>query len=392
MKGAMAWPFLRLYILTLMFFSANAILNVFIPLRGHDLGATNTTIGIVMGAYMLTAMVFRPWAGQIIARVGPIKVLRIILLINACALILYGLTGLEGYFIARVMQGVCTAFFSMSLQLGIIDALPEEHRSEGVSLYSLFSTIPNLVGPLIAVGIWHLDRISIFAIVMIAIALTTTFFGYRVTFASEEPDTRKKVEPLTFNAVTVFAQFFKNKELFNSGLIMIVVSIVFGAVSTFVPLYTVKFGFADAGIFLTIQAIAVVLARIYLRKYIPSDGIWHPVYMVSVLMLLVIASMLVAIGPHIHVLIFYSSAILIGATQALVYPTLTSYLSFVLPKAGRNMLLGLFIACADLGVSLGGSLMGPISDLVGFSWMYTICGMLVVVMMLMSAFKGIRQK
>lgn len=392
MKGAMAWPFLRLYILTLMFFSANAILNVFIPLRGHDLGATNTTIGIVMGAYMLTAMVFRPWAGQIIARVGPIKVLRIILLINACALILYGLTGLEGYFIARVMQGVCTAFFSMSLQLGIIDALPEEHRSEGVSLYSLFSTIPNLVGPLIAVGIWHLDRIAIFAIVMIAIALTTTFFGYRVTFASEEPDTNKKVEPLPFNAVTVFAQFFKNKELFNSGLIMIVVSIVFGAVSTFVPLYTVKFGFADAGIFLTIQAIAVVLARIYLRKYIPSDGMWHPVYMVSVLMLLVIASMLVAIGPHIHVLIFYSSGILIGATQALVYPTLTSYLSFVLPKAGRNMLLGLFIACADLGVSLGGSLMGPISDLVGFSWMYTICGMLVVVMMLMSAFKGVRQK
>lgn len=392
MKGAMSWPFLRLYILTLMFFSANAILNVFIPLRGHDLEATNTVIGIVMGAYMLTAMLFRPWAGQIIARVGPIKVLRIILLINAMALVLYGFTGLEGYLVARIMQGVCTAFFSMSLQLGIIDALPEEHRSEGVSLYSLFSTIPNLVGPLIAVGIWHLDRIAIFAIVMIAIALTTTFFGYRVTFASEEPDTNKKVEPLPFNAVTVFAQFFKNKELFNSGLIMIVVSIVFGAVSTFVPLYTVKFGFADAGIFLTIQAIAVVLARIYLRKYIPSDGMWHPVYMVSVLMLLVIASMLVAIGPHIHVLIFYSSGILIGATQALVYPTLTSYLSFVLPKAGRNMLLGLFIACADLGVSLGGSLMGPISDLVGFSWMYTICGMLVVVMMLMSAFKGVRQK
>lgn len=372
MKGAMAWPFLRLYILTLMFFSANAILNVFIPLRGHDLGATNTMIGIVMGAYMLTAMVFRPWAGQIIARVGPIKVLHIILIINACALILYGFTGLEGYFLARVMQGVCTAFFSMSLQLGIIDALPEEHRSEGVSLYSLFSTIPNLVGPLIA------------------IALTTTFFGYRVSFAGKEPDTSHKVEPLPFNGVTVFAQFFKNKELLTSGLIMIIVSIVFGAVSTFVPLYTVKFGFADAGIFLTIQAIAVVLARIYLRKYIPSDGLWHPLYMVSVLMLLAVAAMLVAIGPNIHALIFYSSAILIGTTQALVYPTLTSYLSFVLPKAGRNVLLGLFIACADLGVSLGGSLMGPLSDLVGFSWMYTICGLLVVCMIVMSVFKGTR--
>lgn len=45
---------------------------------------------------------------------------------------------------------------------------------------------------------------------------------------------------MPFNAVTVFAQFFKNKELLNSGIIMIVASIVFGAVSTFVPLYTVS--------------------------------------------------------------------------------------------------------------------------------------------------------
>lgn len=387
MKGAMAWPFLRLYILTLMFFSANAILNVFIPLRGHDLGATNTVIGIVMGAYMLTAMVFRPWAGQIIARVGPIKVLRTILIINAIALIIYGFTGLEGYFVARVMQGVCTAFFSMSLQLGIIDALPEEHRSEGVSLYSLFSTIPNLIGPLVAVGIWNANNISLFAIVIIFIALTTTFFGYRVTFAEQEPDTSDKIEKMPFNAVTVFAQFFKNKELLNSGIIMIVASIVFGAVSTFVPLYTVSLGFANAGIFLTIQAIAVVAARFYLRKYIPSDGMWHPKYMVSVLSLLVIASFIVAFGPQVGAIIFYGSAILIGMTQAMVYPTLTSYLSFVLPKVGRNMLLGLFIACADLGISLGGVLMGPISDLVGFKWMYLICGMLVIVIMIMSLLK-----
>lgn len=214
MKGAMSWPFLRLYILTLMFFSANAILNVFIPLRGHDLGATNTVIGIVMGAYMLTAMLFRPWAGQIIARIGPIKVLRIILLINAMALVLYGFTGLEGYLIARIMQGVCTAFFSMSLQLGIIDALPEKYRSEGVSLYSLFSTIPNLLGPLIAVGIWHVENMSIFAIVMIFIAVTTTLFGYRTTFANTQKEVSPKDEVLPFNAMTVYVQFFKNKALF----------------------------------------------------------------------------------------------------------------------------------------------------------------------------------
>lgn len=181
MKGALAWPFLRLYILALFFFSANAILNVMIPLRGHDLGATNATIGIVMGAYMLTAMLFRPWAGQVIAKVGPIKILRWILIINGFALILYGFTGLEGYFIARVMQGVCTAFFSMSLQIGIIDALPEEDRSQGISLYSLFSYIPGIIGPMIAVGIWQLDNLSYFALTMIIIAITTGVVGFSAT-------------------------------------------------------------------------------------------------------------------------------------------------------------------------------------------------------------------
>lgn len=153
------------------------------------------------------------------------------------------------------------------------------------------------------------------------------------------------------------------------------------------PLYTVKDEFANAGVFLTIQAITVVVARFYLRKYVPSDGFWHHRFMMIVLTLLMIASVIVAFGPHLQSFIVCSSAILIGITQALVYPTLTTYLSFVLPQAGRNMLLGLFIACADLGISLGGVLMGPISDAVGFKWMYILCGIFVMFAMVLSRIK-----
>ncbi|NWK84770.1 MFS transporter [Staphylococcus sp. GSSP0090] len=384
MSGAMSWRFLKLYILTLMFFSANAILNVFIPLRGHDLGATNTVVGVVMGAYMLTAMVFRPWAGQIIAKIGAIKVLRLILVINAAALMLYGFTGLEGYLIARIMQGVCTAFFSMALQIGIINALPEDHRAEGVSLYSLFSTIPNLIGPFIAVGIWQWQHMSVFGIVMIVIALSTMLFGYQVTKDTHDSENPSEHEDVPFNAITVFSQFFKNKELFLCGCMMIGASVIFGAVSVFMPLYTVNHTFAHAGIFLTIQAIAVVVSRFYLRKYIPSDGRWHARFMMIVFALLVVGAFIIAIGPHLNHLIFYISAIMIGVTQAMVYPTLTTYLSFTLPTRGRHMLLGLFIACADLGISLGGTIMGPVSDWLGFQWMYLICSCLACVMMVMS--------
>ncbi|ARJ50986.1 staphylopine family metallophore export MFS transporter CntE [Staphylococcus lutrae] len=384
MKGALAWPFLRLYILALFFFSANAILNVMIPLRGHDLGATNATIGIVMGAYMLTAMLFRPWAGQVIAKVGPIKILRWILLINGVALILYGFTGLEGYFIARVMQGVCTAFFSMSLQIGIIDALPEEDRSQGISLYSLFSYIPGIIGPMIAVGIWNLDNLSYFALTMIIIAVTTGIVGFSATLQQSHEPAPSQPEKMPYGPVTVFLQLVKNPFLFKAGTMMLVASIGFGAVATFIVLYVQTYHVGHASLFLAIQAITVVFARFFLRQYIPSDGRWHVRFMLTVFGALTIALLFIAVGLHVGAFLLYVSAMIMGLTQAMVYPTLTSFLSFKLPKVGRNMLLGLFIATADLGVSLGAALMGPIADLVGYAHMYLICAMLMALTTLMS--------
>ncbi len=355
-----------------------------IPLRGHDLGATNATIGIVMGAYMLTAMLFRPWAGQVIAKIGPIKILRWILVINGFALILYGFTGLEGYFVARVMQGVCTAFFSMSLQIGIIDALPEEDRAQGISLYSLFSYIPGIIGPIIAVGIWNLDNLSYFALAMIIIAVTTGVVGFSATLNQDHEPQAEQPEKPPYGPVTVFLQLFKNPFLFKSGMIMLIASIGFGAVSTFIVLYVNTYQVGHASVFLAIQAITVVFSRFFLRKYIPSDGKWHVGFMLKVLGLLTIALFLIAMGPYLGALILYVSAIMIGITQAMVYPTLTSFLSFKLPKQGRNMLLGLFIATADLGVSLGAALMGPIADLTGYANMYLICGILMAIITVMS--------
>lgn len=386
MKGALAWPFLRLYILALFFFSANAILNVMIPLRGHDLGATNATIGIVMGAYMLTAMLFRPWAGQVIAKVGPIKILRWILIINGFALILYGFTGLEGYFVARVMQGVCTAFFSMSLQIGIIDALPEEDRSQGISLYSLFSYIPGIIGPMIAVGIWQLDNLSYFALTMIIIAITTGVVGLSATLHGQDDADTAPAQPekMPYGPMTVFLQLFKNPFLLKAGTIMLVASIGFGAVATFIVLYVNTYQVGHASLFLAVQAITVVFARFFLRQYIPSDGRWHVRFMFGVLGLLTVALFFIAVGPYVGAWILYISAVMIGLTQAMVYPTLTSFLSFKLPKLGRNMLLGLFIATADLGVSLGAALMGPIADMVGYANMYLICGILMALITVMS--------
>ncbi|WP_028611497.1 staphylopine family metallophore export MFS transporter CntE [Paenibacillus harenae] len=380
MRGALSWPFLRLYMLTLFYFSANSILNVIIPLKGESLGATNTTIGIIMGAYLFTTMLFRPWAGQIIHKHGPIKVLRTILVINGLALILYSITGLGGYFVARMLQGVCTAFFSMALQMGIIDALPDKDRSQGISMYSLCAYMPGIIGPLLALGMWQAGNMNYFTAAMIAIAILTGVVGYSAKMDKIEAD---PVSGQTGQGATMlqsFGQLVKNPHLFKCSVLMLTASLVSGAVTTFIPLYAAQIEGGNAAVYLMLQAGAVVVARFVLRKKIPSDGKWHTSFMMGTMLILAIAAQSVSFSIAGGAAYFYAGALLMGVAQALLYPTLTTYLSFVLPQVNRNVLIGLFIAMADLGVSLGGVVMGPIADLSSYSIMYMICAILGVSM------------
>ncbi|NOV00606.1 staphylopine family metallophore export MFS transporter CntE [Paenibacillus planticolens] len=382
MTGALSWPFVRLYVLALLFFSANAILNVIIPLRGESLGASNTAIGLIMGAYMCTAMLFRPWAGEIIKQQGPIKVLRIILVINGLALLLYTFSGLEGFLIARILQGCSTAFFSMALQIGIIDALPEKDRSQGISLYSLFTYMPGILGPLLAIGIWQAGGISYFTILLVAIAVGTGVFGYSIRMEKERKQPAENQTERRFGVVQSFSQLLKNPYLFKCSVLMLAASTVFGAITNFLPLYAAQLKHGSAGIYLMLQAGVVVLARFALRKKVPSDGRWHSFFIMSIMLILAAAAQCVSYSVEGGIFFFYAGAVLMGISQALLYPALTTYLSFVLPQMSRNVLLGLFIAMADLGMSLGGVLMGPIADATSYSFMYMICAMIGVVMII----------
>ncbi|MGG4146660.1 MFS transporter [Paenibacillus algorifonticola] len=384
MRGALSWPFVRLYILTLLYFSANSILNVIIPLKGESLGATNTTIGIIMGAYLFTTMFFRPWAGKMIQRYGPIRVLRTILIVNGFALILYTFTGLEGYFVARMLQGVCTAFFSMALQLGIIDALPEKDRSQGISMYSLCASMPGIIGPLLALGIWQTGQMNDFTVAMIAIAVLTGVVGYSAKMDNQEarplPDKSEQGAKMSAS----FGQLFKNPHLFKCSVLMLIASLVFGAVTTFIPLYAAQVEGGNAAIYLMLQAGAVVVARFVLRKKIPSDGKWHSSFVMVIMLILAAAALCVSFSATGGAVVFYVGAALMGIAQALLYPTLTTYLTFVLPQLNRNVLIGLFIAMADLGVSLGGVIMGPVADIFSYSFMYMICAILGMSMIVFS--------
>jgi MFS family permease len=219
-----------------------------------------------------------------------------------------------------------------------------------------------------------------FTLMMIAIALFTGVFGYSAKMEKDKDQLAVKSNEQGVSTFKSFSQLVKNPFLFKCSVLMLVSSTVFGAITTFIPLYAMQLKNGNAGIYLMLQAGTVVYARFALRKKIPSDGKWHSSFIMVTMFILALAAQSVSFSIMGGAIFFYVGAILMGIAQAILYPTLTTYLTFVLPQMNRNVLLGLFIAMADLGVSLSGVIMGPLADIFSYSFMYMICAILGVAM------------
>ncbi|MCM3783770.1 MFS transporter [Neobacillus mesonae] len=367
--------FYRLYILAFLFFAANSVLTIILPLQSEAEGIGQAEIGLMMGAYMLTCMFLRPYAGQLMGKYGPLAVMRGLLVVHVLCLILYTITGVEGFVWLRALQGVGTAFFSMAMQTGIVERLADKDRAQGMSMYTLFTMVPSLFVPILAMEVWESGMGWIYTLLILSIGTLTLLFGFNV------PLPRQTAQSKTYTLSEMFKSFRvigKSRSLMVSSIVMLLGSCIFGATATFLPLYMVSSGTSgsgSAGLYLMIQGIVVVGCRFVLRKKIPSDGKWNAALISFMLVCAAAGSMLLVLMDSIGVFV-YLSAVFNGFAVALLYPTLTTYLSFVLPAESRYVLMGLFMSSYDLGYSLGGLLMGVLIQASSYQTMFGVCTVL----------------
>ncbi|WP_434749610.1 staphylopine family metallophore export MFS transporter CntE [Paenibacillus amylolyticus] len=369
-----SFSFIGFYILAFLFFAANAALTIILPLRSEAAGLNQAEIGLMMGSYMFTCMLLRPFAAQMLGKHGPLRVMRWLLMLHAGTLLLFIVSGVETYLWLRALQGVATAFFSMTMQAGIVERLEDKDRAQGLAMYTLFTMVPSLVIPILAVQIWQNASELAFTLLMIGLAALPLLLGYKVDL----PQSTVQNKTYTLgDMLRSFSGIWRSTPLLVSSVVMLFASCVFGATATFLPLYMVSTGKASAGVFLTIQGLVVILCRFILRKKIPSDGSWNTWLMAGLMLSAALGTQLLSLmdmlGPFVYI-----SAVFSGFALALLYPTLTTYLSFVLPADSRYVLMGIFMSSYDLGFSLGGLAMGIVVQMSSYSAMFTVCTMLSV--------------
>jgi MFS family permease len=359
---------IKIYTISILFYSSSHMLLILLPLSAHALGASPPQIGLMMGAYMFTSMFLRPAAGKIVDKFGTSRILGTALILNVLILSLYLIQELWVFALLRMLQGVILSFFSMVLHLIIIDALPDKSRGQGLSLFSLTSMLPYTYGPFLAV--YFADRVPMSYIFMalIPIGLTTLIIGMNL-------GQHKPKEPSTFNDVNgqeeIHYSAWKDWKLLFPSVTMLLASVIIGTVATFLPLYLQDQELPYAGYYFLTETIVLVTLRFFGRKWIPTDGRFPIRIVADLLLLITIAVSLVRIADSIPIILL--AAVCNGIALSMLYPTLLTYVSFVVPERSRGRGIGLFISGADLGTSAGTWGLSLVAAAYSYNIMFAVC-------------------
>ena len=185
--------FLTVAIAELAYFTADGILLPALPRYvAGPLGGGNVAVGLVIGAFSLSAFFLRPWAGWL----GDHRGRRILMVVGASVFALSA----AGYILAtsiavlvamRLLTGVGEALFFVGALSANVDLAPPERRGEAFSFASLALYIGIGAGPFI--GETVIDHLGFRAawLVAIALALVAVALALRLPVMKPRPGRRR---------------------------------------------------------------------------------------------------------------------------------------------------------------------------------------------------------
>ncbi len=235
----------------LAYFTADGMLLPALPrfVEG-PLGRGNIAVGLVIGAFSLSAFFLRPWAGGVADRRG-----RRVLMVAGASLFA---VSVAGYLIAtsvevlvamRLLTGAGEALFFVAALAANVDLAPPERRGEAFSFASLALYIGLGAGPFISETL--IEHLGFNAVWVSAIVLAAIAVGLALLLPSMTPPEGEAPE--------------RHRLIHPSGLLpgVVLAATIWGMAGflTFVPLYALDLGMSGAGVVLGLFSGIVVVIR-----------------------------------------------------------------------------------------------------------------------------------
>lgn len=377
-----------LFVAGLLFWASLASLLPTLPLYVEDVGGTKQQIGVVIGAFAIGLLLFRPWLGKLSDR----RSRKLVLLIG------YGVVAMAplGYlfaksipllFLLRMFHGISIAAYTTGSSALVVDLSPVEKRGEVIGYMSLTNPIGMAFGP--AMGTFLQARMGYMPLFLFSFA--AGLLGLLVAFQVQEPRLIQSSggklsldNPTNASLVKPdgdqFWQLLGSPRLRIPTLVMLLTGLVFGALATFVALYIresqIDF---DAGWFYTAAALSSFCSRFFTGQ--ASDRYGRGLFITTSLVFYSLSMLLLSQAQS--PVSFLLAGFLEGVASGTLIPSMIALISDRSQAHERGRVFSLCLGGLDMGIAIAGPVLGTFAQQIGYQGIFALtCGIALLALLI----------
>ena len=345
---------------TFLYFMAMGALIPTLPKYVEDeLGGGGVAVGIVLGAFAVSAALARPWAG----RLGDVRGRRILITggagIFGLSLLAYALVdSLVPLIALRLVSGLGEAAMFVGAATAIQDLAPDDRRGEAASYFSVALYAGLALGPAIGEALADAHGYHVLWIVAGLCSLSAAALGLGT--------------PARSNVVAAKPERLLHPAALGPGLVLLLGLVPFTGYSAFLKLYGEDIGLDSVGPVFFAYAGAVLLIRI-LGARLPDRLGWK-VASSFALVAVTAATLLVAAWSSVFAVWIAAGLFAIG--MSLLFPALFSAVVADVPEDQRSQAVGTFSLFFDLANGLGAPLLGLVVALSSYRGAFFAAGVI----------------
>lgn len=331
-----------------------------IPLFVNKLGGSDQYIGIIVGIFTFSALIFRPYAGHALETKGRGIVYLFGLVLFVVSVGSFGfLTSMTALILMRIVQGIGWGFSTTASGTIATDLIPPKRRGEGMGYYGLSGNLALAFGPALGLTLAEVITFKQLFLLSAGFGFIAFLFSMRIRFKKVD-ESPHKTSPARFEVI--------EKTAINPSILLFFITLTFGGIASFLPLYAIEKGVGGMQLYFITYALFLMLSRVFAGKIYDRKGDLYVIPPGTVLIF--IAMLLLAWLPNMAVLILAGA--LYGSGFGIVQPALQAWAVDLAPANRKGMATATFFSSFDLGVGIGALLFGQIAYMYNYTFIYII--------------------
>ncbi|WP_330501789.1 MFS transporter [Peribacillus frigoritolerans] len=355
------------FFITLIFYLLMVTLAIYAV---NELDASTSEAGLISGIFIIGTLIGRLFIGRFIDSIGRKKTLFIGLIFFTLTTILYFVDlGIGFLLVNRLIHGMAMGMASTATGTIVAQIIPATRKGEGIGYYSMSATLATAIGPFI--GLFMAQHTSFqvifsFCLALGVISLITAFFLYVPALKV----TAKVTESKGFK----LSNFIEPKAL-PISIITLLLAFCYSSVLSFISFYAIEIDLVNtASFFFVVYAVAVLISRPFSGPLMDRKGsnfIMYPAFIIFGVGLL-----LLSMTTNSFTLL--AAGFLIGLGFGNMQSSSQAIAVKLTPPHRMGMATSTFFIMLDAGLGFGPYILGFIIPITGYSTLYVILGVLVI--------------